>query len=129
HTPGGARAVAPVPNLAEQGFTDVAARTRPGRDREEPTADVLDVLVQGIARRQPGLDRYEASPRIALEADEEETAVELARLAVDPNGERIAPAQEPDSAVRGGGGQAGMGTGGGGRPGGPRRGGPGHRGS
>jgi hypothetical protein len=66
--------VALSPNLAEQGFTDVAARTRPGRDREEPTADVLEVLVQGIARRQPGLDRYEASPRIVLEADEEETA-------------------------------------------------------
>jgi hypothetical protein len=48
---------------------------------------VLDVLGERVDRPEPALDRRELGVGIALERDEEESGVELARRRVDAVGE------------------------------------------
>jgi hypothetical protein len=53
----------------------------------------------------PALDADEATVEVALEGDEEEAGIELARARVDAVGVGVAAPQDPHAAVRGGRGQ------------------------
>ena len=79
---------------AEQGLAHEATAARPGRNREDGAADVLDVLVQRVQLAEAALDRDELLRGVALEADEEEPGFELAEQVVDAAGERVAAAQD-----------------------------------
>src|SRR5262249_4881949 len=59
-----------------------------------------DVLVQRVRGPEPGLDRRELAVRIALERDEEEPGVELARGRVDAVRERVAAPEDALAVVR-----------------------------
>ena len=60
-------------------MSDRLAGSRARRDGEEGAAGVLDVLVERVVRAEPPLDRGELRVRVALEGDEEQAGVELAR--------------------------------------------------
>ena len=64
--------------LAEESLADEAVRfTDPRGDGEQAAAVVDDVLHETVQLAEAFLDRHELLARIALEADEEETGIEL----------------------------------------------------
>src|SRR5207245_5861457 len=76
----------------EERVADRATPSDPGRDGEDRASLVPDELVQGVASREVALDGDELPCRIALEAGEEESGVELPHPRVDPVREREASA-------------------------------------
>src|SRR5881394_791857 len=96
--------------LSQQRLADVATAACARGHGEDGAADVLDVLVEGVAGAEPALNRDELALRVTLEADEEEPRFELAEALVDAVGEGVAATQNPLAAVGRGRGEADVGV-------------------